>query len=532
MPYKEIKMKYKVFFTAILFFTISTYNTFAASKPRLVVNIVVSSMGAGDIDRYSNNFGEDGFLRLVNGGAVYTNSRYDYQQTTTPVSLTTLMTGAMPSTHGVISTHWCDYVQNEIKSLIGAKNNYSPAKLLAPTLSDALLSQSANSQAITIATDPVSAIVAAGGAGEVYWLNEEHCLWATSVYYQAELPAWIAERNKERINTSYIYEGWSNFLPAAKYLNRRIGDIKLSNASGDKDVVYQTITGVAHESDYAKLIHTPAGNTAIFDLAKGVIAQNKLGADTNADILTISLDPARYITEVYGPESIEVEDMYYRLDRDLGDFLTFLYAQVSEKDVLVVLTSDHGSSPSIDIKNSNLEPFNTRQFEIIVNSFLNVRYGVGQWVIKYKDRCIYLNHNLIYEKKLNLEEVQNETATFVMQFDGISHALSSTSMRHSYFGSGYARKMQNSFYPRRSGDVLINFIPGLIELRDNCRSTSGSMYGYDSRVPLIFYGCGIAPQRIATVTDMTSVAPTVARMLNINEPIASEGTVLEELVGM
>ena len=56
--------------------------------------------------------------------------------------------------------------------------------------------------------------------------------------------------------------------------------------------------------------------------------------------------------------------------------------------------------------------------------------------------------------------------------------------------------MQNSFYPRRSGDVIINLMPGWIEEHDHKRSSSGSMYGYDTRVPLIFYGAGILPRQI------------------------------------
>ena len=96
-----------------------------------------------------------------------------------------------------------------------------------------------------------------------------------------------------------------------------------------------------------------------------------------------------------------------------------------------------------------------------------------------------------------------------MQFRGVSHALSATAMRTSYFGSGYARKMQNSFYPRRSGDVIINLMPGWIEEHDHKRSSSGSMYGYDTRVPLIFYGAGILPRQIDRPVDMTAVAPTL-----------------------
>ena len=40
------------------------------------------------------------------------------------------------------------------------------------------------------------------------------------------------------------------------------------------------------------------------------------------------------------------------------------------------------------------------------------------------------------------------------------------------------------------------------------------------------------PQRIKRRVDMTAVAPTVARMLEITEPAASEGEVLPEIIDL
>ena len=245
-------------------------------------------------------------------------------------------------------------------------------------------------------------------------------------------------------------------------------------------------------------------------------------------MLNICLDTSRNIAERFGPESVEYEDMLYRLDYDLDLFLDYVCTLVKdERSILVVFTSDHGTSPSYDKITDSRKRFNVRQFEVIVNAFLSARYGQGQWILGYIDHSIYINHNLVYDKDMSIADIQNEVATFAMQFRGVSHALSSTAMRTSYFGSGYAQKMQNSFYPRRSGDVIINLMPEWIEEREECRSHSGSMYGYDTHVPLIFWGAGIAPQRHDEPVDMTSVAPTTARLIGISEPAASEGTVLK-----
>ena len=503
----------------------------AAAQPRLIVQIVVGSMRGEDLDRYAENFGEGGFRRLTEGGTVYADSRYDYLQTTTPVSLATLTTGAMPSTHGVIGSRWVDYTTNRTVELTAGRKGPGAYHLIAPTLAETLLRHAPGSRAVTIAPEAVSAVVTAGHGGEVFWLDSARCDWVTSPYYAAEVPEWIARSNRERYNLSYISGEWRTLLERGRYLNTRNYDIALAGKS-KKDKDRSGSGRLKLRSDFERMLYTPAGNTAVLGLAKQLIAQSKLGADRTTDVLNICLDSSRRIAEAYGPESIEVEDMYYRLDRDLADFLTFLFAQVEKGNVTVVLTSDHGTSPSYDMACGETDRFNARQFEVIVNGFLNVRYGTGDWVVAYNDKCVWLNHNRIYERGLNLAEVQNEVAIFAMQFRGVSHALSATAMRSSYFGSGYARRMQNSFYPRRSGDVVLNLMPGWIEEQERCRSLSGSMYGYDTEVPLVFYGTGAGQQHVGRSVDMTAVAPTLARLAGATQPAASEGEVLPEIVDL
>ena len=64
-----------------------------ATKPRLVVNIVVSGMRYSDIERYYDNFGDGGFRRLIDGGLYFSNTQIDYLNTSTATGLATLSTG-------------------------------------------------------------------------------------------------------------------------------------------------------------------------------------------------------------------------------------------------------------------------------------------------------------------------------------------------------------------------------------------------------------------------------------------------------
>jgi arylsulfatase A-like enzyme len=252
----------------------------------------------------------------------------------------------------------------------------------------------------------------------------------------------------------------------------------------------------------------------------------RLGMGEATDMLNLCFDASRTVGERYGLGSMEIEDMIYRLDMDLGDMVRIISEWIGADKVLFVLTSDSGMS---DGRNTG-EKFNVAQFKTILNSFMGVQFGVGDWVLDYIDRQVYLNRNLIYTKGLSLEDVQNRAAAFVLQFRGVSHVLTSTALAGGYFGSGYGGKMQNSFYPRRAGDLMINLMPGWIEERIGARSLSGSMYDYDTHVPLMMMGWRIPAGVVEERVDMTRLAPTLARMMGIAPPTASDGALLPETI--
>lgn len=72
---------------------------------------------------------------------------------------------------------------------------------------------------------------------------------------------------------------------------------------------------------------------------------------------------------------MEVEDTYYKLDTELSMFADFLAAQFKNGEVIVVLTSDHGTSDTY--KEDGRVPmgrFNVEQFKMIMNGFLSAQF--------------------------------------------------------------------------------------------------------------------------------------------------------------
>lgn len=511
----------------------------AAQRPRLVVNIVVSGLRADCLERFEPNFCDDGFRALLNGGVVYRQSYLDFMQTTTPAALATLTTGANPSMHGVVADSWFNYTSGKRVELITDPSahsfgsdaelyNVSNQNIVVPTLGDRLLEMSPRSKVVTIAADALSAIVMGGmKSNSVWWIDATRAKWTTSNKYWIDLPEWVDNYNGIGFERNYMDRSWQALLSRKQYFSNRNTVVDFSVREPD------VVSGKRKISrNYIDLLTLPAGNYLVADFVREAVVREQLGADNYVDLLNVCFDTARIVATIYGPESIEEEDMIYRLDRSLADLINFIKAQCGEREVLFVLTSDHGTSDAYDAGTKELDRFNVSQFKVLVNSFMSAMYGGENWVLDYIDRQLYLNRNQVYSMGLNLADVQRQVASFVLQFRGVSHVLTSTDMQSSYFGSSHGAMMQNGFYPKRSGDLTINLMAGWIEQQtedDKTRSASGSMYDYDTHVPLVVAGCGIVPCKVDRVVNMSALASTLARVMNINRPIASTEVPLDEV---
>lgn len=509
------------------------------SKPKLVINIVVGSMRSDDLERYSNNFTENGFRRLMREGVTYTEAYYNFSTLSTASGLATLSTGATPSVHGVISDKWWSHTDASSVSLIAdskatpvefstGTGNYSAHRLTAPSYGDMLLASNSESKLFTIAVDPLSAIVLNGKRGVALWAEQKQTYWTTSSAYCKKLPGWLTEFNKENGNKKLNDFHWQITYKASVYNNHEIAVVE-----GIRVKSTQLITGIDLKLDktlYGRLSYTPAGNSAILHFAQELIQKESLGLDSNTDILNLYLDPARNIAETYGPESIEYEDMLYRLDKDLIWFLDAVYQHVGNStDVVIVVTSDHGTSPSYNATGSSpRHRFNNRQLEVIVNAYLGARYGSDNYVAGYSDKNLYLNHTTLANKKLDYKEICDEVATFIIKLQGISTAISSSSMRNTAFSYGRARLMQECYFSARSGDVIIDFVPGCILEDDQHRSLATGGYQYDRHVPLIISRATGENRRVTRTINITSLAPTLCHIMGVSTPWASDDRPLNE----
>lgn len=520
-----------------------------SEKPKLIVEIIVSQMRYDYIHRYWDKFGEGGFKLLVNEGAFCKNARFNYLLTQSYPGLATISTGANPMVHGIISNKWyrtscgdaIDAVADEKVNTIGGSffsGKFSPKNIITSTFGDELNLYDPLSKVIGISLDPGSSILTTGhNPTGAFWFDAEKGNWVSSSFFMSTLPAWADTFNTKKFANLYADREWNASKPINTYDEADTNKIKAPEVKKKLiDKLKSMWDGVILKKSptltYSSLLETPYGNLLAKDFAIASIVGENLGADDHTDLLAVTFSANRNISYKYGPQSIEVEDTYIKLDKELAHFLQFISQSVGRENVLVVLTSDQGiaSTPAY-LEKSKIPGgyFDPKKAMALLGSYLKAIYGQGNWVTAYYEKQIYLNRRLIEDSNLKLADFQQKIADFMLEFSGVSNTITGSTLQSSNFTTGIFEKFQNSYNQRRSGDVIINLEPGWVE--SNGGITSGnSAYSYDVHVPLIWYGWKIKRRSILSPVNMTDISPTLSTLIGITWPNGATGNPIKELI--
>ena len=522
--------------------------------PRLVVGIVVDQMRADHIYRYWDNFGEGGFRRLVNEGAFCRDAHFNYMPTYTGPGHASIYSGTTPAHHGIVGNDmyvratgaglYCvqdDRVQGVGST--GATGQRSPVNLVSGTLADEMERRfEGRSRTIGISWKDRGAILPIGRTGDAaYWYaGGASGHFTTSTWYMDELPEWLRRSNERSLALQYLKGTWDLLLPIERYRQALPDDnpYEMPLPGASSATLPQDIGALfeAGGRDTGILGQLPWGNTLITDMALAALAGEDLGGDAVPDLLALSYSAPDYLGHRMGPRSLELEDMYLRLDRDLARLFAALDERVGKGRHLVFLTSDHaavdvpeylkdlkGSAGYVDMK----------KLSQMVQSGLSARFGTGPWVRRTINEQLFLNDSLIAARKLDAGQVQRVAADLLLKDPRVAEALTASDLvRHSHPG-GVRAMIQRGFMPQRSGDVCFALRPGYIGAQEGGPrqgTTHGSPWNYDTHVPVIFMGQGIRPGEVHRRTNITDIAPTVALLLGMTMPDAATGEAVTEVM--
>ena len=245
----------------------------------------------------------------------------------------------------------------------------------------------------------------------------------------------------------------------------------------------------------------------------------------------VSFSSTDYIGHQFGPASVEIEDTYLRLDKELAHFLEFIDENIGKENTLIFLTSDHGVVNSPKYLSDNGIPagyFNHRKARNLLQSYLTALYGNGEWIKSYISGQIYINRTLIEDSKLSLSIVQQNIANFMIQFTGVANAVPASYLENGNYTHGVFANIQKGYNQKRSGDVIINLEPGWIQITTST-TNHNSAYQYDAHVPLVWYGWKIKRGTVLREVSISDIAPTISNFLNISFPSGCTGKIIYEL---
>ncbi len=513
----------------------------APPGPKLIVLLVVDGLPQRQVLDYRDQLASDGLARFLDRGAWFSQAHYGHSFTVTAPGHATLLTGATPSRTGIIGNDWRDPVTGAPQyctadasaSYIGHKtqplDGTSPKNLRVETLGDVLKRAHPNAKVIAVAGKDRAAILLAGKAGTAYLYMASDGAFASSSYYMAQHPRWVTDFNARRQADRFFNTEWQALLPDAAYA-RSLADEQpwFPLGGGHLPMRFGAQDEAPGPRFYGALLRSPFVDAMTLDFARAAITGEALGQRQVPDILAISLSGHDYVNHSFGAESRISHDHLLQLDRLFQRFFRDLDAAVGPDNYIAVLSADHGFMPAPEFSAAlgrDASRLNPALLLGLLNQGLQERFGAGQWARYFSGPGILLNHALIAQAKLDLNQVAEEARRLLLAAPGVAVAYTRRELEQgSRAGAPYFEPMRKSFSRDLPVDLAFVLKPWWMLGSGASGSTHGSPYATDTQVPMLLYGPRwIKPGRIDTPVEVVDLAPTLAQLLGVDAPAGAEG---------
>ncbi|MEZ4300130.1 MAG: alkaline phosphatase family protein, partial [Polyangiaceae bacterium] len=523
-------------------------------RPKLVVAIALDQFRADYLSRFEKHFGDNGFRRLMREGAVMT-GHYGHYATYTGPGHALLLSGSYPYVNGISTNKFYNPLSSKSEAMVfdaqskvlGAAEttpdmDVSPRNFYGSTVGDELiLAQGGQSRTVALATKGRGAILMGGRLGKTYWMNDDTGEMTTSTYYAEKLPAWVDTWNKRKLADTYFGKAWDRALPATEYIGPAADD---TAAEGGWKGLGRTFP---HKVDgklkspgpayYEALCETPFATDWELDFAKAAVEGEQLGQRGVTDLLAVSISATDLGGHDFGPLSHEVQDLVVRTDKQVGDFLDWLYGKLGKDNVLVVLSADHGGVAMPEQMSQlgfSAGRIKKKAIGEAVEKALKDKFGGDKWVLALEDPHIFLDRKKIADKKLRPEDVERVAGEAAAKLEGFGGYFTRTQLMEGRMpDSDLGRAVLRTYFVPRGGDVVMWTLPfhfwGKYAEKDT-GTTHGTFYRYDTDVPLLFAGPQVKPGKYG-VREMIDLAPTLASLLGVARPAGAEGSVIPLAAG-
>jgi len=527
----------------------------AAEKPKLIVVLSADQFCQDYLIRFEDNFSVDGaFRRIQREGARYSQCHHQHAFTVTGPGHAVQLTGTYPNQHGIVGNNWfdratgkdvycCDDPSVELIGLPAAKG-VSPKKMLVETVGDVLKLASGNrSKVFGVAIkDRVAMLMAGHNADGAFWLEDN--LWTTSTYYRSDLPGYLRVLNEPLTTERFRSQTWDLLLAKDKYHNTGPDKNAWENPpKGFTSEFPHKLPGQGNMSpvQFGDLaVISPFGNEVTLEGAREVVVHERLGQDEFTDLLCINLSSNDFVGHAFGPHSLEVEDMAYRTDLQLGELLRFLDQQVGIGKWTFAMTADHGVAPIVEYAQQFRLPAERsplggasevkKQLEARLRERLGIAADAKPLVQKVEDYQVFLqrDHAVFSQAGVpgNFELAQKVVRDWLLEQPKVASAFTREDLVRGGGEGKLFQQVRRTFHHERSGDVLFALAPYCVPGAKG--TTHGSPWHYDTHVPLLLIGCGIKNGTFDRPVSPACLASTVAELAGVDCPSANVEEPLRE----
>ncbi len=516
------------------------------SKPKLVVGLVIDQMRWDYLYQFSKLYTANGFKRLLSQGHSFENTMIPYTPTYTAAGHACVYTGSVPAINGIMGNFWFDQrtgsnvycTDDSTVTAVGSTSTagrMSPDNLWTSTIGDELrLSNNFKSKVIGISLKDRGAILPAGhSANAAYWYDESVGKFITSSFYMKSLPAWVNDFNNKDEPSRWMSNDWNTLYPSERYIQS-----DQDNNAYESPIYGETLPVFPHKlpslvkNKYSAFKYTPFSTSFSFDFAKAAIENEQLGSGQATDLLALSISTTDYIGHSFGPNSLEVEDTYYRLDQDIAGFLQYLDNKLGKGNYLVFLTADHGVAHVPAFLKDHRMPagiFDDYAMMKDINAVLATEFGMNNIIRSAQNYQFYLNYPEVEKNGKDMEAIKKSIIKSLKALPFVINAFELEKLEETTLPQPQKYMMVNGFNPKRSGDIMFTVKPAWFD--GGTRGTTHGLWNpYDAHIPNIWFGWHVKPGKTYRETYMTDIAPTLAALLKIQMPNGNVGKVLEEIL--
>ncbi|MBI1949087.1 MAG: alkaline phosphatase family protein [Deltaproteobacteria bacterium] len=511
-------------------------STAALARPRLGVVVVFDQLRSVEVDRYAPLFGPGGFGGL---DAARYDALYSFASTETSPGHATLLTGANPVVHGIVTNQWYgggkrQYVVEDARyQVFGASAGVgrSPLQLVAPTLGDAMKAESGGrARVVTVSLKDRAAVLSGGRAADLaVWYDVEQGRYVTGKYWVEAVPPWLEQLGADLPKKGMAAGPWTPLPlpPALAWLappDDRPGE---GSAKGLSVTFPHDHRALPPEQQRSLYRMQPGAMDDVFTLALAAVDQLALGADDEPDLLVVSISTTDYIGHNFGPDSLEQLDTVRRADLALRAFVRALDARVGRRALAMVVTADHGAPPLPAPLEGGKLPGGILPTSQVVEAAERAAAGAAAKGAAKKSRVLAFLPPQLFIDTADLSAIETTRTlaavrTAVGALPGIARVYD---MNDPADTDAWSPLMREAAFPGRHAAIFVRQQPRVVFLENDAKrgTDHGTPYVYDRRVPLLVLGAGVRAGRYADAVDPRDVAPTLAFLLGVPPPDLASG---------